>query len=199
MERANNIAWQPDINRPEEIKNRLEEILEAYCNECGTDKTDIPPQQWTGVLLEMYDRFFALYPKLLKDDNMHCNKYDIDKVYIILNIYIRLCSKYKRVVNIKGFCDLTGMDEQTVYNINDKKLGSSGFGLHEKLMKENENSLENALQDRSINPMKILPILNRRHAWNLPGVTKESSKQERLSTRSDLVEITAADSPSLPE
>lgn len=199
MERANNIAWQPDITKPDEIKIRLEEILEAYCSECGTDKTDIPPQQWTGVLLEMYDRFFSLFPKLMKEDNATHNEYSTEKVYIIYLLYIRLCSKYKRVVNIKGFCDLTGMDEETVIHISERKLGSTRFGLHEKLMKENENSLENALQDKSINPMKILPILNRRHAWNLPGVTRESSKQERLATRDNLDQIAAADRPTLPE
>ncbi len=200
MENGNGIAWQPDITKPEEIKIRLEEILEAYCNECGTDKTDIPPQQWQGVLLEMYDRFFSLFPKLMKEDNATHNEYSIDKIYIIYNIYHRLCVKYKRINNLYGFCSMVGIPQQTLYNYRDKaKLGSVRFDIIEKITQDNEASLENALQDKSINPMKILPILNRRHSWNLPGVTKENSKQGQLAGRDNLEQIAAADRPSLPE
>lgn len=39
----------------------------------------------------------------LKDDNHISNQYDIDKVNKVLDIYIRLCNDYEKVINIVGF------------------------------------------------------------------------------------------------
>lgn len=46
------------------------------------------------------------------------------------------------------------------------------------------------MKDRRNNPMKYLPILNKRHGWNLPGVSKERTSERAL---------TAAELPKLGE
>lgn len=46
------------------------------------------------------------------------------------------------------------------------------------------------LKDRRNNPMKYLPILNKRHGWNLPGVSKERTSERAL---------TAAELPTVEE
>lgn len=199
MENGNGIAWQPDITKPDEIKIRIDEILTAYCLEVGKTPEDAPPLLWNGALLEVNEKFFRVFNRLLKDINGSHNEYNFDSVYIIYIIYKKLCLKYNKIPNLKGFIDYSGIDKQSIYNWSSEKLGSRRFDLHEIIMNDNETSLEAKLQEKGQNPMSILPILNHRYNWSLPGTTKEVIDKRQLSTRSDLVEITAADSPKLPE
>ena len=37
------------------------------------------------------------------------------------------------------------------------------------------------LHDKRINPMKVLPSLNKKHGWNLPGVSRESANKQALT------------------
>ena len=67
---------------------------------------------------------------------------------------------------------MTGIDKQTIYNW---KSSNARFDLHEKIMEDNEQSLEAMLHDKRINPMKVLPSLNKKHGWNLPGVSREKA------------------------
>ena len=59
---------------------------------------------------------------------------------------------------------------------------------NDKLSYFREESLSNKLADGKQNPVGILAILNRHYQWNLPGVSKESARQNAL---------TAADLPKL--
>ena len=73
---------------------------------------------------------------------------------------------------------MTGIDKQTIYNW---KSSNARFDLHEKIMDDNEQSLEAMLHDKRINPMKVLPSLNKKHGWNLPGVSREKASDTAIS------------------
>lgn len=85
-----------------------------------------------------------------------------------------------------------------------EKLGSSCSDIYKKLWANNEESLSCKLISGGLNPMKILPALNRRHNWNMPGNSRpggeerptieqiEQQRRERLG-EAPLAEIPAAD------
>ena len=92
---------------------------------------------------------------------------------------------------------MIGIDKQTLYNWDSDSKYSNKYNKHscssgnrlsrktvdlrKKIMDDNEQSLESMLQDKRINPMKVLPSLNRHHMWNLPGVSREKVEARPLT------------------
>ena len=76
---------------------------------------------------------------------------------------------------------MSGIDKQTLYNWKSEKLGSSSFDLQEKIMEDNEQSLFSLMKDRRINPMKLLPKLNKVHGWNMPGVGNKQTERKDIT------------------
>lgn len=199
MENENSVAWIPDIlNRPFEVRERIREIIEQYKQE-NDISGDIPPVQWLACLMEINEKLFSVFPRMLKTDSNLYNQYDKEKLYNIYNIYKRITLDNKQIINITGFITMIGIDKQTVYNISRDKSGSKTFDFEQNLREDNEQTLELALQDKANNPIKFISILNHRHGWSMPGVTHETSKKEQLSSRENLDQIAAADQPTLPE
>ncbi len=60
-----------------------------------------------------------------------------------------------------------------------EELGSSCSEVYKKLYRNNEESLSNKLISGGLNPMKVLPALNRRHNWNMPGSNREGGEKRR--------------------
>lgn len=54
--------------------------------------------------------------------------------------------------------------------------GSTCSEIFKKLIRNNEESLSDKLISGGLNPMKILPALNRRHNWNMPGSNREGGE-----------------------
>lgn len=74
---------------------------------------------------------------------------------------------------------MSGIDKQTMYNWTGRP-SANGIDLHEKIMQDNEQSLTSLMiGDKGI-PTKYLAKLNRYHGWNMPGVTRETSKKQSL-------------------
>lgn len=59
-----------------------------------------------------------------------------------------------------------------------EKLSSSCSDVYKKLVANNEESLSCKLISGTGNPMKILPALNRRHNWNMPGSNKPGGDEQ---------------------
>ena len=141
---------------------------------------NIYPAIWNDIIDEINEVIFSRNPQLLKDIPAMYNAYNKEKVLYIYKIYKRICNSHCQEVTLKGFTDMTGIDKQTVYNWktdSEDKLSGVSFDLHEKIMEDNEQSLEAMLHDRRYNPMKVLPSLNKKHQWNMPGVGKETSRK----------------------
>lgn len=60
-----------------------------------------------------------------------------------------------------------------------QELGSSCSDVYKKLVTNNEESLSCKLISGGLNPMKILPALNRRHNWNMPGNNQPGGEQRQ--------------------
>ena len=90
---------------------------------------------------------------------------------------------YDKEVSLLGFSNLTGIHIDTLidwgHNIN--KLSTSACEIYKKLNHFREESLSNKLATGNKNPVGILAILNRHYQWNLPGVSRESNKQQVLT------------------
>lgn len=169
------------------IKQIMNDIVINYCYEHDVDEKNIPPQIWLDIISELHEIIFKNNKKLLKHDDLINNAYDMDKVLYVYEIYKRLCNSHCMVVNLKGFEDLTGIDHQTFYNWS-ARSSSLGVDIREKIMRDNEQSLEAMLHDPRVNPMKVLPSLNKHHQWSQPGVTREVVHKHQLGV-SDLPKL----------
>lgn len=170
MSNDNNSYDIQTIRTVDDMRIVANDIVTDYCNRHGIDENDIYPSIWADIIDELYISLFKPCNRLLKTDDNLYNQYDKEKVGYIYNyIYRRLCNSHCQEITQKGFCDMAGIDKQTLYNW----LSSSTFDLQEKIMQDNEESLFNLMKDRRYNPMKILPKLNKVHHWNMPGVKVE--------------------------
>ena len=63
----------------------------------------------------------------------------------------------------------------------ERKRSTKAFDIVQKLRIFREESLSNKLATGNKNPVGILAILNRHFAWNLPGVSRESTNKTALT------------------
>lgn len=180
----------------EDMEPIAKDIVKQYCTENGIEERDIFPSMWDDIIDDLYIKLFKPCNRLLKTESNLYNQYDKDKVvYVYQCIYKRLCNNHCQEISQKGFLDMTGIDKQTLYNWKDSS--SSSFDLQEKIMEDNEQSLFSLMKDRRNNPMKILPKLNRKHGWNMPGV-KEQRQTQQLTSREELGLEAPKERPALP-
>lgn len=172
---------------------------------------DIYPSQWNAALRYIYNHVFKNHPEILTVPHIVSNGYNLDAVNELLDTYIFLCYSHNQEISIKGFCLLSGIARDTIHswgngnyrayiytdldgnvltktainNLKDgeyiKKPSTTASDIYKKLRENNEESLVCLLRDRRNNPMKYLPILNKRHGWNLPGVSREHTENRALS------------------
>lgn len=162
----------------EDMPAVAKDIVSMYCKENGIDEKDIFPSVWNDIIDELYIKLFKPCNRLLKTDSNKYNEYDKEKVlYIYNNIYRRLCNNHCQEVCQKGFLDMTGIGKQTLYDW----ASSASSDLQEKIQEDNEQSLFALMKDRRMNPMKLLPKLNRYHGWNMPGARGEPDKRKVLT------------------
>lgn len=179
--------YMQTIASVEDMEPIARDIVSQYCTENDIDEKDIKPSIWDDIIDELYINLFKPCNRLLKTDTNRYNEYDKDKVlYVYKYIYRRLCNNHCQEVCQKGFLDMTGIDKQTLYNWADGSSGAS-FDLQEKIDDDNEQSLCSLIKDRRINPMKILPILNRKHGWNMGDESKGTNVSKSLTVK-ELIE-----------
>ena len=180
---------------PEVFKNDIELYLAQFCEEYKIDDmTKEPQSRWNAAL--MYINRYVFNDKSILKLNKNINKnntncimnsnfymYDLDKLDYILYIYYYLCSVYDKECSIMGYSLLTGINYDTLmdWGADERKLSTKGFDIVEKLRLFREESLSNKLATGNKNPVGILAILNRHYAWNLPGVSRETSQRQTLT------------------
>lgn len=175
-------GYADTIARVEDMPAVARDIVRQYCEENDIDEKDIYPSIWDDIIDELYIKLFKPCNRLLKTDNNKYNEYDKEKViYVYINIYKRLCNSHCQEVLQKGFCDMTGINKQTLYNWSEDKLSPVSFDLQQKIMEDNEQSLFSLMKDRRYNPMKLLPKLNKVHGWNMPGIGQKTDRQTAKS------------------
>lgn len=186
---------QETAETPEVFQNDIEFYLSQFCQEHNIeDMTKEPQSRWNAAL--MYINKYVFSDKSILKLNNNINKsntncimdsnfymYDLEKLEYILYIYYYLCSVYDKECSIMGYSLLTGINYDTLmdWGADERKLSTKGFDIVQKLRLFREESLSNKLATGNKNPVGILAILNRHFAWNLPGVSRESTSKTALT------------------
>jgi hypothetical protein len=173
-----------EINEFEIYDNEIKLQLDNFCNDFQIEDMSKESQnKWNAALLYIYKYVFKDTNKL-KDKTNISNRYNIDMVNSVCDIYINYCYLYDKEISIMGFSKLTGIDTDTInsWGNNEYMASSNASVIHKKLTKEREESLSNILISGKRNPVGILGALNRHYQWNMPGVnnrdnTKTLNKQ----------------------
>lgn len=164
----------------EDMLPAVKDLIVNYCIDNEVDEKNIHPTLWNDILDEIKIHIVKPNNRLLKTDTNRYNQYDKDKVYVLYNyIYKKICNKYIQEISLQGFINMSGIEKQSFYNWVEGPSAKS-LDLHEKIMQDNEQSLTSLMiGDKGI-PTKYLAKLNRYHGWNMPGVTRETSKRQSL-------------------
>lgn len=172
---ANTVMTEDGV---EIYENKICEYLDKYIAEKGIEDMSKEPQsKWNACLIYIYKAVFKGNKESLKGPDK--DTYNDRLMNDICDIYISLCYEYDKEISINGFCFLTGINTDTVYTwgSGERRLGSSCSEIYKKLIKNNEESLSDKLISGGLNPMKVLPALNRRHNWNMPGTNRQGGDQ----------------------
>ena len=164
----------------EDMLPAVKDLITNYCIDNDVDEKNIHPTLWNDILDEIKTHVVKPNNRLLKTDTNRYNQYDKDKVYILYNyIYKKICNKYIQEISLQGFINMSGIEKQSFYNWAVEPSAKS-LDLHEKIMQDNEQSLTSLMiGDKGI-PTKYLAKLNRYHGWNMPGVSRETTKKQSL-------------------
>lgn len=201
----------PDVNTvitengTEVYENGIYLYLDQYIEEHNVEDMHKEPQsRWNAALLYINKNLFKLHPEILKSENRVSNTYDINIINAICDIYIELCYEYDKEVSILGFCKLTGIVQDTIYQWGNEttRLGSSASEIYKKLSTEREESLSNMLISGKRNPVGLLGALNRHYGWNMGqprgGITEKQQSIEQIQQRYKPAELSANDTQLAP-
>lgn len=201
----------PDVNTvitengTEVYENGIYLYLDQYIEEHNIEDMHKEPQsRWNAALLYINKNLFKLHPEILKSENRVSNTYDINIINAICDIYIELCYEYDKEVSILGFCKLTGIVQDTIYQWGNEttRLGSSASEIYKKLSTEREESLSNMLISGKRNPVGLLGALNRHYGWNMGqprgGITEKQQSIEQIQQRYKPAELSANDTQLAP-
>ena len=166
----------PDVNTvitengTEVYEDDIYLYLDQYIQEHNVEDMHKEPQsRWNAALLYINKYLFKPHPEVLKSENRLSNTYDLEIVSNICDRYIELCYEYDKEISILGFCKLTGIVQDTIYQwgAETSRLGSSASEIYKKLTQEREESLSNMLISGKRNPVGLLGALNRHYGWNM--------------------------------
>lgn len=172
-----------EIDEFEIYDNEIKLQLDNFCVDFQIEDMSKESQnKWNAALLYIYKYVFKDTNKL-KDKTNISNRYDIDIVNSVCDIYVNYCYLYDKEISIMGFSKLTGIDTDTInsWGNNEYMASSNASVIHKKLTKEREESLSNILISGKRNPVGILGALNRHYQWNMPGVSNKGETKAVLS------------------
>nr|DAI37646.1 MAG TPA: DNA-packaging protein [Bacteriophage sp.] len=186
-------------------EDQISEYLDQYIDEHDIEDMHKEPQsRWNAALLYINKYLFKPHPEVLKSENRLSNTYDLEIVSNICDRYIELCYEYDKEISILGFCKLTGIVQDTIYQWGNEttRLGSSASEIYKKLSTEREESLSNMLISGKRNPVGLLGALNRHYGWNMGqprgGITEKQQSIEQIQQRYKPAELSTNDTQLAP-
>lgn len=193
---ANNnlIRWEgADI-----MRQNVDLLIDQFMDQYGfTSVTDLSQNTFTACLMYIKQNYFCYGGhRMLLYDDAPSKGYDEQKLEPVLEHYKYICTLYDKEISISGFCDLTGIERDAIYqwaqegdkyNNGRNKLNNARSSIAKNLILANEQSLSNILVTGKRNAVAILGALNHRHAWNMPGVRNEG--QNRALTAKELPKL----------
>lgn len=113
--------------------------------------------------------------------------YDIDKLYILLKVYIYLCDMYDKAITLRGFGSIGNISFRTIWVWEDSsKRLSNEYNLFTKAVKKlREESLSDILTTGKRQPIGIITVLNHEYNWASPTMARDTG-QTRIATAEEL-------------
>lgn len=175
-----------DGNIVDVYRNRIEVAMDQFKTEFEIgDLSTVPLNVWNGCMIYVGKSVFSAdkradFRQRKASGKTIYNAYDKKKLLQMADYYSYLCLVHNHPISVSGFCYLLNMDPAQLYQWNQNPNDVEGRRLYEKLRRSREESLSNLLTGGK-NPVGVLGILNREYAWNLPGVTRETTKRKELT------------------
>ena len=179
VETDQNETTAKEVDEIEVYANEIENYLAEFCDNMQIeDMTKETQNRWNAALLYINKYVFKGKGLLYTQDRLY-NRYDINKVNALCDIYVNLCYMYDKEVSIMGFSKLSGIDTDTInsWGNNEYQSSSESSVIYKKLTKEREESLSGMLISGKRNPVGILGALNRHYQWNMPGVSNRDNNK----------------------
>lgn len=162
----------------QELKNLIPQLLEEFCT---INKIEDLHKESNNVFMAFlkYVNKTVIEPNkksLIKCDHGTNNQTDYNKLYEILDLYIDLCMLYDATVTILGFSCFSGLERETIYNLQYKNTHTeqynnitkqwykadesspTGYDIFQKLREFEEQTTLNC---RKYNDLRIIARLNR--------------------------------------
>lgn len=172
------MAMDPNENI-EVYENDIELYFAEYCEKYNIDDMANATQNQFNGCMSYIGKYVFRGTDKLKTQSKQYNKYDVNKLMYVLNIYIDLCMSYSKEISINGYSKLTSIDYDTIQRW--KELSCDTFVIYKKLVQENENSNSDLLTSGR-NPVGIMARLNHLHGWSANIAKQETqAKQEALT------------------
>lgn len=205
------------VNNTDDILEVFENDIDMYLNlfkeeQEIEDLRSVPQSVWNGALRYINRRVFKPNPNILKSNSIYninnnnipsnCNMYNYSLVNEVLDYYIYLCNVYNKECSIKGFSNLTGINQDTIHDWGKdvNKLSSLGCEIYKKLSEENEESYVNRLYDGKQNPIGAIATLKRRFNWESPYFNDKNNKTSLTAAElPKLSDNMAQNAPALPQ
>ena len=191
----------------EVYESKITEYLDQYVKEHRTDLDKLTQGKWNALLMDVRDavinrddlmstvnrsaydgrKIDSICDIYIKLCYMHEKEVSINGFSFLTGInrdtiYSWGNGEYRAVEYYDGKGNVIGNIALYLYNNPDakytEKLSSSCSDVYKKLVANNEESLSCKLISGTGNPMKILPALNRRHNWNMPGSNKPGREDQ---------------------
>ncbi len=185
MEREQRVRDEPQTI--EVYRNKIDLYLKMFCEEQGIESMKKEPQSiWNAALMFIRQNVFNTG----LPERMRCgNRYDdIDMLLAVCEHYIYLCYLYDKEVSCRGFCKLTGINEDTIFSWKNKEyrgLTTTKYSeIYKRLHEEREESLTSKLVTANKNPVGILATLNHWYNWNLQSLPQ--AEERRVLTAAEL-------------
>lgn len=179
-------------NSIEVFENDIELYISLWCdtqNISVSDIVTISQNRYNSLLYYLYRHVFKDADLKCKDMsysgvlNTNNNAYNIPLIESICDVYIDLCDRFDKIVNVEGFCRLIGIDKETVYEWSrdrEKKASRRSSDVAKRLTAERERTLADRLASGVKNPVGVLGCLNHWHNWAGVG-NMEERKPEKIS------------------
>lgn len=97
-----------------ELESMVEKALSDYAAFYDIDDyTDVPQTRWNTDVMSAVGQ--TLFPKKTRSIIKPADKYDMDKVLELVDIFINLCGRYKKEVTKEAFIKLSNMSRDQYY------------------------------------------------------------------------------------
>jgi len=180
----------------ETFENDIAMYLRIFCEEQEIEDMRAASQSVYNACLRYIQRYVFRDKDILRDKSniyninnnimSNYNRYNYDLLNDICDYYIYMSMLYDKEVSIMGFCNLTGIDKDTITTWSKPdRLSTSSMSIYKKLCENREESLSNKLVTGNKNPIGVIAVLNRQFGWASP-YTSDANRQQQPLTAAQL-------------